>query len=324
MGITDDAHAVNNKEGFEQYQTPRNIALTGLEAKRKYDITFDTKKSPGKICIELKEHKISTLDGWLFSGTPVEMEVSKYEHGGLWPINTEDGAVPLKKTGNNTWTVTVTAKKGWNGFKLCTQNWLDEIAWSGFDWEDPWKMYGGISGSNVFNYSLEDDDTIKIGEYYYFVDGTEKVTLTFGINNGRVTCEMDIEYTKEFDLNKIEIFDILSSEKEFIPEYNVFDHRFLLQGDVGSDKSFSFSISEPSGILRVMYPDYEEHGEGWYQVVNYQRFESVEVPSGVKQSCREDGGWGILLTGLVPEKTYNVKLTKGDKTGYFKIIITAQ
>ena len=190
-GITDDTHAVNNTPEQEKYQDPRNIAITGLEAKRKYDITFDTKKSPGKICIELSEHKISTLEGWLFSGSPVEMDIP-YEHGGTWPVNEKDGALPLKKIGDNTWQVSFTAKKGWNNwFRLCTQGWSDEIGWSSFDWGDPWRTYGGLEGADVGKYSLEDNDSIMF-EHVDF-DGTEKVTMTFGIKNGRVTCEAKIE-----------------------------------------------------------------------------------------------------------------------------------
>lgn len=187
-GITDDTHAVNNTPEQEKYQDPRNIAITGLEAKRKYDITFDTKKSPGKICIELAEHKISTLDGWLFTGTKDN-----------WSGKTNDETSSFKKIGDNSWQISFTAKEGWNGFKFCKENWSDEIGWSSFDWEEPYGTYGGNKGSNVGNYASEDDDVIQIGEHDF--DGTEKVTITFGIKNGRVTCETEIEYTREFQVN---------------------------------------------------------------------------------------------------------------------------
>lgn len=309
--ITDDTQAVNNTSENKKWQDPRNIAITGLEAKRKYDITFDTKKSPGKICIELAEHKISTLDGWLFSGTACEMEVSKYEHGGKWPINTEDGALPLKKIGSNSWTITVATKAGWNGFKLCTQNWLDEIAWSSFDWKNSWDEYNGLRGSNVENYSLEDDDTVAYQGWDF--DGTEKITLTFGISNGRVTCKTDIEYAKEFDLDLYTEYSILETEpREEDRWYN------LASGEIGSDKSFSFSIKEvSSGILLIEYPT----GENGSQLADCQRLESVDLPNGVNWVLH-DYWWGILLNGLVPDKTYNVQLKQGNKTGYFKIIIT--
>ena len=313
--ITDDTQAVNNTSENKKWQDPRNIAITGLEAKRKYDITFDTKKSPGKICIELAEHKISTLDGWLFSGTACEMEVSKYEHGGKWPINTEDGALSLKKIGSNSWTITVATKAGWNGFKLCTQNWLDEIAWSSFDWKNSWDEYNGLRGSNVENYSLEDDDTVAFQGWDF--DGTEKITLTFGISNGRVTCKTDIQYTKEFDLDLYTQYSILETEPY---EENKWGN--LAKGEIGSDKSFSFSISESSGILSIeCFAGKDENGNDNFQLADCQRLESVELPSGVKWTL-DDYWWGILLTGLVPDKTYNVQLTKGNKTGYFKIIIT--
>lgn len=314
-GITDDTKAVNNTEENKKWQDPRNIAITGLEAKRKYDITFDTKKSPGKICIELKEHKISTLDGWLVSGTACEMEVSKYEHGGKWPINTEDGALPLKKIGSNSWTITVATKAGWNGFKLCTQNWLDEIAWSSFDWKNSWDEYNGLCGSNVEKYSLEDDDTVAFQEGDF--DGTEKITLTFGISNGRVTCKTDIEYAKEFDLDLYTEYSILETEP-----YEENTWAGLADGEIRSDKSFSFSIKEvSSGILSIRHIlERTENGYN-YQEIDRQRLESVELPSEVKWSLSSGIG-SILLTGLVPDKTYKVQLKQGNKTGYFKIIIT--
>lgn len=315
VGITDDAHAVNNEEGFEKYQDPRNIAITGLEAKRKYDITFDTKKSPGKICIELKERKISTLDGWLLSGTPVEMEVSKYEHGGLWPVNSADGAAPLKKKGNNSWSVTVTPKKGWNGFRIIRENWVDEIGWSSFDWETRWDIYNELRG-DPDRYALEDEDTISFQDGNF--DGTEKITLTFGLNNGRITCKTDIEYTKEFDLDIYTNYAISETEpREEDCWYN------LASGDI-SDKKFSFSISESSGILMIQESAVkDENGNDSFQLADCKRLESVELPSGVNWSLH-DYWWGILLTGLVPEETYNVQLKQGNKTGYFKIIITMQ
>lgn len=311
VGITDDTQAVNNTSENKKWQDPRNIAITGLEAKRKYDITFDTKKSPGKICIELAEHKISTLDGWLLSGTACEMEVSKYEHGGKWPINTEDGALPLKKTGSNSWTITVTTKQGWNGFRIIRENWIDEIGWSSFDWKDRYEIYGELCGASVFDYALKDEDSIAFQKWDF--DGTEKITLTFGINNGRVTCKTDIEYTKEFDLDLYTEYSILETEpREEDRWYN------LASGEIGSDKSFSFSIKEvSSGILLIEHPT----GENGSQLADCQRLESVDLPNGVNWALH-DYWWGILLTGLVPDKTYNVQLKQGNKTGYFKIIIT--
>lgn len=313
-GITDDSHAVNNEEGFEKYQDPRNIAITGLEAKRKYDITFDTKKSPGKICIELAEHKISTLDGWLLSGTPVEMKVSKYKHGGTWPMNYADGAAPLKKVGN-TWQVSFTVKKGWNGFRIIRENWIDEIGWSSFDWKNRFDEYNGLRGDSD-RYALEDEDTVSFQDVNF--DGTEKITLTFGLNNGRITCKTDIQYTKEFDLDIYTNYAILETEpREEDHWYN------LASGDI-SDKSFSFSISKSSGILSIQESVVkDENGNDNFQLADCQRLESVELPNGVNWSLH-DYWWGILLTGLVPEKTYNVQLKKGSKTGYFKIIITEQ
>lgn len=310
VGIMDDTQAVNNTSENKKWQDPRNIAITGLEAKRKYDITFDTKKSPGKICIELAEHKISTLDGWLLSGTPVEMEVSKYEHGGTWPINKADGAALLEKTGNNSWSVTVTPKKGWNGFRIIRENWIDEIGWSSFDWKDRHDIYNELRG-DPDRYALYDEDTISFQKGDF--DGTEKVTLTFGISNGRVTCKTDIQYTKEFDLDLYTEYSILETEpREEDRWYN------LASGEIGSDKSFSFSIKEvSSGILLIEYPT----GENGSQLADCQRLESVDLPNGVNWALH-DYWWGILLTGLVPDKTYNVQLKQGNKTGYFKIIIT--
>lgn len=305
VGITDDKHAVNNKEGYEKYQTPRNIAITGLEAKRKYEITFDTKKSPGKICIELAEHKISTLDGWLLSGSPTE-----------WADTAADGALTLTKNGNN-WSVSFTANEGWNGFKLCKPEWADEIGWSSFDWENRSDIYNILRGSNVEKYALEDNDdiTFRSGNNWNF-EGTEKITLTFGINNGRVTCKTGIEYAEEFDLDLYTEYFIHNSEPNSSGSYTT-----LAEGKIESDKSFSFSISESSALLTIAYI-LEEENSITYPLINRQKLESVELPSGVKYTIHNFGT--ILLTGLVPEKTYNVQLTKGNETCYFKIIITEQ
>lgn len=315
VGITDDTQAVNNTLENKKWQDPRNIAITGLEAKRKYDITFDTKKSPGKICIELAEHKISTLDGWLLSGTPVEMEVSKYEHGGTWPINKADGAALLEKTGNNSWSVTVTPKKGWNGFRIIRENWIDEIGWSSFDWKDRHDIYNELRG-DPDRYALYDEDTISFQKGDF--DGTEKVTLTFGISNGRVTCKTDIEYTKEFDLDLYTEYSILETEPYEENSWNI-----LTSGKIGSDKSFSFSIEESSGKLTIEHIlERNENGAKLYwENIDLQRLESVQTSGGVNWSLYDYSG-GILLTGLVSDKTYNVQLKKGNKTGYFKIIIT--
>ena len=300
-GITDDTQAVNQEH--PEWQDPRNIAITGLEAKRKYDITFDTKKSPGKICIELAEHKISTLDGWLFTASSTG-----------WTGTTAGGDLSLKKNGD-TWQVSFTANEGWNGFKLCTQNWLDEIGWSSFDWENAWKVYNGLRGSNVENYSLEDDDTVAYQGWDF--DGTEKITLTFGIGNGRVTCKTDIQYTKEFDLDLYTEYSILETEPH---EENSWWS--LTDGEIKSDKSFSFSIKEvSSGILSIRHILERTENGCSYQEIDRQRLESVELPSEVKWSLSSGIG-SILLTGLVPDKTYNVQLKQGNKTGYFKIIIT--
>ena len=313
VGITDDTQAVNQEH--PEWQDPRNIAITGLEAKRKYEITFDTKKSPGKICIELKEHKISTLDGWLLSGTPVEMEVSKYEHGGTWPINKADGAALLEKTGNNSWSVTVTPKKGWNGFRIIRENWIDEIGWSSFDWKDRHDIYNELRG-DPDRYALYDEDTISFQKGDF--DGTEKITLTFGISNGRVTCKTDIQYTKEFDLDLYTEYSILETEPYEENSWNI-----LTSGKIGSDKSFSFSIEESSGNLTIEHIlERNENGAKFYwENIDLQRLESVQTSGGVNWSLYDYSG-GILLTGLVPYKTYNVQLKQGNKTGYFKIIIT--
>ena len=302
--ITDDTKAVNNTEEQKKYQDPRNIAITGLEAKRKYDITFDTKKSPGKICIELAEHKISTLDGWLFTASSTG-----------WTGTTAGGDLSLKKNGD-TWQVSFTANEGWNGFKLCTQNWLDEIGWSSFDWENAWKVYNGLRGSNVENYSLEDDDVVAYQGWDF--DGTEKITLTFGISNGRVTCKTDIQYTKEFDLDLYTEYSVSESEPDEENSWNI-----LTSGKIGSDKSFSFSIEESSGNLTIEHIlERNENGAKFYwENIDLQRLESVQTSGGVNWSLYDYSG-GILLTGLVPYKTYNVQLEKGNKTGYFKIIIT--
>ena len=302
VGITDDTQAVNNTLENKKWQDPRNIAITGLEAKRKYDITFDTKKSPGKICIELAEHKISTLDGWLFTASSTG-----------WTGTTAGGDLSLKKNGD-TWQVSFTANEGWNGFKLCTQNWLDEIGWSSFDWENAWKVYNGLRGSNVENYSLEDDDTVAYQGWDF--DGTEKITLTFGISNGRVTCKTDIQYTKEFDLDLYTEYSILETEP-----YEENSYWSLTDGEIKSDKSFSFSIEESSGILSIRHILERTENGCSYQEIDRQRLESVELPSEVKWSLSSGIG-SILLIGLVPDKTYKVQLKQGNKTGYFKIIIT--
>ncbi|MBP3365767.1 MAG: hypothetical protein J6K96_02100 [Treponema sp.] len=201
--ITDDTKAVNNTPENEKYQNPRNIAIAGLEAKRKYDITFDTKKSPGKICIELKRHEIYSLDGWLFTGTPVKMDKT-YENGGDWPANEADGALPLKKNGNSWIVENVTLKEGWNGFKLCTPEWTDEIGWSQVAYsEDNIHYYQGNSDigdyyAGGFGYALDDDDVIAFtnsntNSNFDIWKGTETGTLTFTIVNGLIQIESNID-----------------------------------------------------------------------------------------------------------------------------------
>lgn len=328
-GITDDTQAVNNTSENKKWQDPRNIAITGLEAKRKYDITFDTKKSPGKICIELAEHKISTLDGWLLSGTPVEMEVSKYEHGGKWPINTEDGALPLKKTGSNSWTITVTTKQGWNGFRIIRENWIDEIGWSSFDWKDRYEIYGELCGASVFDYALKDEDSIAFQKWDF--DGTEKVTLTFGISNGRITCKTDIQYTKEFQVDGLYFAWVEAEKPVLIKNKKV---NFTAINDLlDSDECFTeihllekINGNPPAGgSLEGSYYYYDEgacwyDGESYYFFKDFSRFnfENTKLPSGVSVDA---GEYYMIIMGLTTGKQYTLTFDTTSTMGKFSLNI---
>lgn len=181
--ITNDTEVVNNTPEQAKYRDPRTIALAGLESKRKYDIAFDTKKSPGKICIDLKRHEVSSLDGWLFSGTPVEGE----NH--YWPGNEAEGALPLKKNeNNNSWTVAITVKEGWNGFKLIKEEWTDVIGWSQVAHE--YSSENGYSHNDFtggYKYALDDDDVIA------FSNEDLKGTVTFTIDSGLIKITSDIK-----------------------------------------------------------------------------------------------------------------------------------
>lgn len=326
VGITDDTQAVNQEH--PEWQDPRNIAITGLEAKRKYEITFDTKKSPGKICIELKEHKISTLDGWLLSGTPVEMEVSKYEHGGTWPINKADGAALLEKTGNNSWSVTVTPKKGWNGFRIIRENWIDEIGWSSFDWKDRHDIYNELRG-DPDRYALYDEDTISFQKGDF--DGTEKVTLTFGISNGRVTCKTDIQYTKEFQVDGLYFAWVEAEKPVLIKNKKV---NFTAINDLlDSDECFTeihllekINGNPPAGgSLEGSYYYYDEgacwyDGESYYFFKDFSRFnfENTKLPSGVSVDA---GEYYMIIMGLTTGKQYTLTFDTTSTMGKFSLNI---
>lgn len=328
-GITDDTQAVNNTLENKKWQDPRNIAITGLEAKRKYDITFDTKKSPGKICIELAEHKISTLDGWLLSGTACEMEVSKYEHGGKWPINTEDGALPLKKTGSNSWTITVTTKQGWNGFRIIRENWIDEIGWSSFDWKDRYEIYGELCGASVFDYALKDEDSIAFQKWDF--DGTEKVTLTFGISNGRITCKTDIQYTKEFQVDGL-YFAWTEKEKPVLikNEEVTFTaiNELLDNGELFTEIHLLDKINEnppAGGYFNGSFYYYDGgvcwyDGESYYFLKDFSRFdfENTKLPSGVSVDA---GEYYMIIMGLTTGKQYTLTFDTTSVLGKFSLNI---
>lgn len=323
VGITDDTHAVNQEH--LEWQDPRNIAITGLEAKRKYEITFDTKKSPGKICIELKEHKISTLDGWLLSGTPVEMEVP-YKPGDYWPKTSADGAALLEKTENNSWSVTVTPKKGWNGFRIIRENWIDEIGWSSFDWKDRHDIYNELRG-DPDRYALYDEDTISFQKWDF--DGTERVTLTFGINNGRVTCETDIEYAEEFQVDGLYFVWAEAEKPVLIKNKKV---NFTAINDLlNSDECFTeihllekINGNPPAGgSLKGSYYYYDEgacwyDGESYYFFKNFSRFhfENTKLPSGVSVDAYE---YYMDIMGLTTKQEYTLTFDTTSKTGYFSL-----
>ena len=92
--ITNDTEVVNNTEDNKKYQDPENIALAGIEKRRKYDITFDTNKTPGKICIELKRRAISSLDGWMISG---QMNcIENADKTTRWPDRSEEHTSELQ------------------------------------------------------------------------------------------------------------------------------------------------------------------------------------------------------------------------------------
>lgn len=321
--ITDDTKAVNHEH--PEWQDPRNIIITGLEAKRKYEITFDTKRSPGKICVELAEHKISTLDGWLLSGTPVEMEVP-YGPGDYWPRTSADGAAPLEKTGNNSWSVTVTAKKGWNGFRIIRENWVDEIGWSSLDWETRWDTYNKLHGDPDW-YALKDEDTISFQNDFGDFDGGEKITLTFGIKNGRITCKTDIEHT-EFKVDGFYFVQhgnegvkpILIENKKvtFTAVYEKIQFRLLERADVNpttEGKCINENIYE--------WPEYTLWYDGEYYYYLKKLYcldlENSKLPSGA--SIPSDYSYHINIKGLTGGKEYTMTFDTTSTMGKFSLNI---
>ncbi|MDE7291540.1 MAG: hypothetical protein K2N58_05785 [Treponemataceae bacterium] len=180
--ITNDTEVVNVEH--EERQNPENIAIAGLERRRKYDITFDTAKTPGKICIELKKHVITTLDGYMISGTMTTLPGKE-----MWPGSEEDGARPLVKSGDK-WTCSLKLNDGWNGFYIVTYAWNDVIGWSQLAFKaDAESFYGEFHNDAKYPFSK---DEIAFTNYEF--EGTEKATLTFTVrSDGLIDIDCDIE-----------------------------------------------------------------------------------------------------------------------------------
>lgn len=183
--ITNDTEVVNVEH--EERQNPENIAIAGIEKRRKYDISFDTEKTPGKICIELKKHAITTLDGYMISGT---MTTPPGEE--LWPGSEEDGAIPLEKADDNKWTCSLSLNNGWNGFYIVTYSWNEVIGWSQLAFKaDTESFYGEFHNDAGYPFSK---DEIAFTKYDF--NGGERATLTFTVRSDGlidIDCNIDDE-----------------------------------------------------------------------------------------------------------------------------------
>jgi len=219
--ITNDTEVVNNTEDNKKYQDPENIALAGIEKRRKYDITFDTNKTPGKICIELKRRAISSLDGWMISG---QMNcIENADKTTRWPDTKAEGALPLVKNGDK-WTCTFTTEKspGWCGFKLMKEEWTDEIGWwqLAFEPETHW-VYGAFCNNDEYPYSGKGNDNNIVFRDMEF-RGTEKVTLTFAVrSDGLLDIDCDIEYDEHLksatEIALLILIRVFSKTRDLLP-----------------------------------------------------------------------------------------------------------
>lgn len=180
--ITNDKEVVNTDH--EEWQDSENIAIAGIEKGRKYDITFDTAKTPGKICIDLKKRVVTTLDGYMVGGMMNAFPNPDRPGEVFWPGTEKEGAIPLKKSGVNTWTCSLPLVEGWNGFRLIKDGWVGELGRSQIaSCNDNWFGVGYDP--------KEDDDNIAFT--FYGFKGTETANLTFTVRqDGAIDIHCDM------------------------------------------------------------------------------------------------------------------------------------
>lgn len=177
--ITNDKEVVNTDH--EEWQAPENIAIAGIEKGRKYDITFDTAKTPGKICIDLKRHRVTTLDGYMIGGTMNKFPNPDRPDEMLWPGTEKEGAIPLEKSDDNKWTCSFTLNDTWLGFYLIKEGWTYELG------------YSQLANKNVFYDRNPGDDIIAIDKWDF--TGNEIFDLTFTVRpDGLIDIECVIRY----------------------------------------------------------------------------------------------------------------------------------
>lgn len=327
--ITNDTEVVNNTEDNKKYQDPENIALAGIEKRRKYDITFDTNKTPGKICIELKRRAISSLDGWMISG---QMNcIENADKTTRWPNTKAEGALPLVKNGDK-WTCTFTTEKspGWCGFALMKEEWTDKIGWwqLAFEPETHW-VYGAFCNDDEYPYSGKGNDNNIVFRDMEFT-GTEKVTLTFTVrSDGLLDIDCDIEYDEPFDLGGLYFVQdgqgkptlILSNGQVSLvgSEWAQIHLLEKIEGEPPADGHF-----EDSDENHNYY--YYDGGCCWYDGSDYYYFKSLSryngandiLPTGVST---ESGSYYMLISGLEENKNYTLTFDTTSKKGYFSVRI---
>lgn len=332
--ITNDTEVVNNTEENKKYQDPENIALAGIEKRRKYDITFDTNKTPGKICIELKKRVISSLDGYMISG---QMNCIENADGTTrWPNTKAEGALPLIRNGDK-WTCTFTTEKspGWCGFALMKEEWTDKIGWwqLAFEPETHW-VYGAFCNDDEYPYSGKGNDNNIVFRDMGFT-GTEKVTLTFTVrSDGLLDIDCDIVYGEEYDLGGLYVLQYDSvkdgSEKPtpinnnsvtitgMQDEYQTVHIQLLKKTDTPPSTDVKFDADKDC----YYYNDRSCWFDGTdcydFKALRYDAMHS-SLPDGV--SIYYVDSWHMYISGLTEGQSYNLTFDTASKTGFFSVRI---
>lgn len=243
--ITNDTEVVNNTEENEKYRDPENIAIAGIEKRRKYDITFDTEKTPGKICIELKKHVITTLDGYMISGVMNRVPDPANPGKTKWPDNESEGALTLEKSSDK-WTCSFNLIEGCNCFYLIKENWSEVIGWSQLAFKAGTEdFYGEFHNDAKYPFSKDD-----IAFTNYKFKGTEMATLTFTVrSDGLIDIDCDIDdKTNNNPANALQGLWVYEEESYIWGWYFVNNTMYQVQYVDGTyyyveDHPISFSVS---------------------------------------------------------------------------------